>query len=147
MMSTKEQERQAVNQIREIVEALGPDSYVGTALEGCLEDAMTNIENDWALSMNGRWQDAEYKIETLERALTETADKLIDEGERADGLQADIDALNVRNEDLRTRLNNTIKQAEDLHRELIDATEQIRAREKEIIRLKARLYDLMTAGA
>lgn len=143
MIATKEQERQAVNQIREIVEALGPDSYVGTALEGCLEDALTNIENDWALSMTGRWQDAEYKIETLERALTQTADKLIDEGQRADGLQADIDALNARNDDLRGRLETATANADDLHRDLIEATEQIRARDEEIIRLKAKLYDLM----
>lgn len=54
-MTTKEQERKALAQIKKIVESLGEDSYIGIALEGCLEDAETNIENDWALSMKDRW--------------------------------------------------------------------------------------------
>ncbi len=64
-MTTKEQERKALAQIREIVDSLGADSYIGLAFEGCFEDAETNIENDWALSMNGRWQDAEQKLEAV----------------------------------------------------------------------------------
>lgn len=62
-MTTKEQERKALEQIRKIVEGLGEDSYIGIAFEGCFEDAEANIENDLALSMYGRWQHAEQKIE------------------------------------------------------------------------------------
>lgn len=64
-MTTKEQERKALEQIRQIVEDLGEDSYIGMALEGCLEDAEANIRDDAAYSMNGRWQDAEQKVEHL----------------------------------------------------------------------------------
>lgn len=46
--STKDQEREALEKIKAIVEALGPDSYIGTALEGCFEIAEENIENDFA---------------------------------------------------------------------------------------------------
>jgi hypothetical protein len=43
-MTTKEQERKALAQIKKIVESLGEDSYIGTAFEGCFEDAETNYE-------------------------------------------------------------------------------------------------------
>lgn len=38
-MTTKEQERKALEKIRKIVEELGENSYVGTAFEGCFEIA------------------------------------------------------------------------------------------------------------
>lgn len=44
-MSTKEQERKALEQIRKIVDGLGPDSYLATAFDGCFEIAEENIEN------------------------------------------------------------------------------------------------------
>lgn len=65
-MTTKEQERKALAQIRKIVEGLGSDSYVATALEGCFEIAESNIENDWACSMKQRAESAEKKVSTLE---------------------------------------------------------------------------------
>ena len=64
-MTVKEQERKALAQIREIVEALGPDSYVGTALDGCFEIAEQNIENDWACSMKHRVESAEAQVTAL----------------------------------------------------------------------------------
>lgn len=42
-MTTKEQERQAIEKIRKIVEGLGENSYVGFAMEGVLELAEENI--------------------------------------------------------------------------------------------------------
>ena len=47
-MTTKEQERKALAKIKAIVEELGPDSYIGTAFEGCFEIAADNIGNDFA---------------------------------------------------------------------------------------------------
>ena len=37
--ATKQQERDALETIRKIIGELGPCSYVGTAFEGCLQDA------------------------------------------------------------------------------------------------------------
>lgn len=53
-MTTKDQERKALEQIRKIVEGLGPDSYIATAFDGCFEVAEENIENDFACSMKQR---------------------------------------------------------------------------------------------
>lgn len=65
-MTTKEQERKALDQIRKIMQSLGEDSYINTAFAGCLEVAETNIENDWACSMKERAEIAEKKAEKLE---------------------------------------------------------------------------------
>lgn len=73
MIATKEQERAAITKIRKIVDSLGENSYVGTALEGCLEIANQNIEYDAADSLRGRLEiaeaelkEAQGKVKTLE---------------------------------------------------------------------------------
>ena len=65
-MTTKEQERKALAQIKKIVDSLGEDSYIATAFEGCFEIAESNIENDWACSMKQRAESAEKTASKLE---------------------------------------------------------------------------------
>lgn len=77
-MTTKEQERQAIAKIRRIVEGLGENSYVGTAMEGVLEVAEENIEYDAAFSLKGRTEAAELR----EKELKEHVEKL-EEGLKA----------------------------------------------------------------
>lgn len=69
-MTTKEQERQAIEKIRKIVEGLGENSYVGFAMEGVLELTEDNIREDTAYSMKknaeqigmeGDWDEIEVK--------------------------------------------------------------------------------------
>lgn len=67
--ASKEQERKALESIRAIVATLGPNSYLATAFEGCLQDAEDNIEYDAAFSMYARWQDSEKKVSELTREL------------------------------------------------------------------------------
>lgn len=43
--ASKQQERDALDQIRAIVDTLGPDSYLATAFAGCFEDAEENIKS------------------------------------------------------------------------------------------------------
>lgn len=70
-MTTKEQERKALEKIRKIVEELGENSYVGTAFEGCFRDAEDNIEDDAAYSMKSRFEYSEKKLaEALEENKT-----------------------------------------------------------------------------
>lgn len=70
-IATKEQERKALEQIKKIVEGLGPDSYIGTAFDGVFGVAEYNINNDAACSLRDR-----AAIFAREQALTETADKI-----------------------------------------------------------------------
>lgn len=58
-MTTKEQERKALAKIKAIVEGLGENSYIGTALAGCFEKAEENIEYDAAFSLQDELQTAE----------------------------------------------------------------------------------------
>lgn len=75
-MTTKEQERKALAQIKKIVDSLGEDSYIATAFEGCFEIAADNIENDFACSMKQRAESAEKKAAAAESAAKELGDRL-----------------------------------------------------------------------
>ena len=80
-MTTKEQERKALAQIKQIVDSLGENSYVATAFEGCFEVAIQNIENDFACSMMQRAESAEKKAAELtneNRELTASIQKIKD---------------------------------------------------------------------
>ena len=69
--ATKQQERDALWEIRKIVEELGPSSYVGTAFQGCFEDAMDNIENDFASSYYTRWATEKRRADGLEEEVSD----------------------------------------------------------------------------
>lgn len=88
-MTTKEQERQAIAKIRRIVEGLGENSYVGTAMEGVLEVAEQNIEYDAAFSLKGeaevsekRKREAEEENEKLKKLLEEEREIVNNHSER-----------------------------------------------------------------
>lgn len=74
-MTTKDQERQAIEKIRKIVEGLGENSYVGFAMEGVLELAEENIREDTACSMKERaeiaWERAEAKANEIPEELVQ----------------------------------------------------------------------------
>lgn len=75
--ATKQQERDALETIRKIIGELGPSSYVGTAFEGCLQDAENNIEDDAAYSMKERLESAENDVRELRGKLGEF-ERLVD---------------------------------------------------------------------
>lgn len=64
-MATKIEERKALNQIKEIIQKLGDDSYIASAFEGCFEIAESNIDNDFADSMQDRLAAAKIENEKL----------------------------------------------------------------------------------
>lgn len=96
-MTTKEQERQAIEEIRKIVEGLGENSYVGFAMEGVLELAEDNIREDTAYSMKKNaeiaWERADKaeKESKLLNAELGTAKKITEENNKVIAkLKADI---------------------------------------------------------
>ena len=103
MIATKEQELKAVEKIRKIVESLGTDSYVGTAMEGVLEIAEENIQNDFACSMKNR-------AELAERELKNTSSRL---SGKINELQNTIEHLQIEKKGLQavnTRLLNELEE-------------------------------------
>jgi len=60
--ATKQQERETLEAIKQMVAELGPQSYLATAFKCCFEDAENNIEYDEAGSMADRWEHAEEEL-------------------------------------------------------------------------------------
>jgi hypothetical protein len=74
-MTTKQQERDALETIRKIVAELGECSYIGTALKGTFDIAEQNIEWDAAFSLADELADAKEEIKEA-RLLAAEATKL-----------------------------------------------------------------------
>ena len=87
-MMTKEQERQAIQKIRKIVEGMGENSYLATAMEGVLETAEENIEYDAAFSLKGRAEVAEKEASELKKENEELRKALKEQQERAARLES-----------------------------------------------------------
>lgn len=83
----KETERAFLNEIKEILEGLGENSYCAMAFEGCVEDAEENIDNDFAVSMKGRWESEKKAHEETREGLIS---KLNDRIKRVAELEAEV---------------------------------------------------------
>lgn len=68
-MTTKEQERKALERIRKIVADLGENSYISYAFEGCFEKAEENIDGDMACSWKSVAESKEGDIARLQMNL------------------------------------------------------------------------------
>lgn len=79
MITTKQEEREALEKIREIVKGLGEDSYVAAAFSGCFEIAESNIRDDAAESLQGRldlaWSSLSAANQRTDRALEEAKEE------------------------------------------------------------------------
>lgn len=87
-MTTKEQERQAIQKIRKIVEGMGENSYLATAMEGVLETVEENIEYDAAFSLKGRAEVAEKEASELKKENEELRKALKEQQERVARLES-----------------------------------------------------------
>lgn len=132
-MTTKEQEFKALERIKKIIDDLGKDSYIGTAFEGCFEIAKSNIENDWACSMKQRWTSVDSKLRETLKVLSEEKDKNLILNNKVHELM-----------DKREAWNQTY---DKLNYKLVDTNAELKEAKDEIIRLKAKLFDMMEANA
>ncbi len=144
-MATKTEERKALEQIRKIVEGLGKESYLGKAFEGVFEIAESNIDNDF---MNSPKQAMANLRENLHTANAKIAD-----------LERDLDEAKVEAKAWMERFNEREYRINDLNNELAESVKAVghhihecneqehRANtlEQEVLKLKAKLYDYMTA--
>ena len=147
-MTTKEQERKALEKIREIVNGLGEYSYIGSAMEGVWEIAEENIANDFATSPKDMLALRDKEIESQKAMLAELRGEIKALKDLTARYEKDI-ALKedrLRNaEDLLVKNNERFKAYEnDLSTEKRKNEELkglIADLKDEIIKLKARLYD------
>ena len=160
--ATKQQEREALDKIRKIVEQLGPDSYLATTFEGCFDLAAENINNDWACSMADRARRAEKRAEEAEEKRIEAElgyNRLVDklaEAEKdyeaahaaahavAEEKDAEIAKLKARIQELLEDSKRGCESIGAMASRAGEAQRRAEAAEAEVIRLKAKLYDYMT---
>lgn len=84
---SKDTEREYLGRIKNILDALGQNSYCAMAFEGCVEDAEENIDNDFAVSMKGRWESEKKAHEETREGLI---GKLNDSIKRVAELEAEV---------------------------------------------------------
>lgn len=153
MLPSKEQERKALEQIKKILKGLGdnPDnSYVCRAFDGCVEDAESNIENDFGDSYKSRYEyrkaDCEMYEKELEKA-TERAKEAERKQQMAEGLletkTEEADKWFSRYNEEKVRADAAVLDTQDAAAGLQSIIE---AKELEIIKLKAKLYDMMVGA-
>lgn len=94
-MTTKEQERQAIEKIRKIVEGLGENSYVGFAMEGVLELAEDNIREDTAYSMKKNAEIAREREDKAEKENKDLKKEVEDLKKTVEKREATISELNT----------------------------------------------------
>ena len=145
LMTTKAQEREALEKIVSILGTLETDSYVNTAFAGCVEDARENIENDSALS----WQDRALYFERRFREEYDARELAYTERDAAKDAAG---KAGLENAEAQKRVAALEKDGKRLESELSETrlvlettAEELRAAHDEIIRLKARLFDLLCA--
>lgn len=142
-MTTKEQERKALEQIRMIVEGLGEDSYIGTAFEGCFDIAEENIDNDFGCSMKQRAESAEKKAEEFRRAADYEASETEKARTEAGKAKTENEQLKRQLDSQRQIINNIEAETVELQKMLRETEGKLKTANDQIIRLKARLFDLI----
>ena len=142
-MTTKDQERKSLEQIRKIVESLGEGSYIATAFEGCFEIAEENIENDFACSMKQRAESAEEKLEAAGIIRANLEKEIEDLEATNDILGGRIMKHDKNYEELRQEKEENKQNALELWNKYREAQNRLIVAEAEIVKLKAKLYDLL----
>ena len=136
---TKADERKALDRIRKIVAECGADSYIGTALDGALELAEQNIEEDAGYSC--RWYINQYH-NNAEKARKER-EGVEKDLQKAKESAADWEACAGR---LKERWRTADEAATKNWNAFREQEDKVTALEQEVMRLKAMLFDYMTAG-
>lgn len=146
-MTSKDQERKALEQIRKIVAGLGEESYIGKAFEGCFEIASDNIDNDF-------WNSQKDSIESLKKSLDSAASKMNDKVEeliemkkRAEAAEIQFNMTQKTADSWCAKYHEAADMAKENWNRFREQENKVEALEMELVKLKAKLYDMMTATA
>jgi predicted nucleic acid-binding Zn-ribbon protein len=143
-MSTKDQERKALEQIKKIIEGLGPDSYLDTTFKGVIEQAADNIENDFACNYMEMYESATAALDEMKRDAAGDQKTIEELRQYNRTLSIQLDSEKDRADGLRKDVQDVIKENEEYMDRILENEKRIETLESEIITLKAKLYDLMT---
>lgn len=138
-MTTKDEERKALEQIKKIIRELGADSYIGAAIDQTvLNLAEDNINNDFMITTTESIENASAKLEEVRTELRDTRKERDDLKKSIEIETNRVTEAHKKNDELRTRNS-------ELLTDLIAAQTERDQQKQEIITLKAKLYDLITA--
>lgn len=138
-MVTKDEERKALEQIKKIIKGLGTDSYIGAAIDQTvLNLAEDNINNDFMITTTESIENASAKLEEVRTELRNTRKERDDLKKSIEIETNRVTEAHKKNDELRTRNS-------ELLTDLIAAQTERDQQKQEIITLKAKLYDLITA--
>ena len=138
MGKTKAEEREALVKIRQILEDFSPeDTYIGKAFEGCVEQAEENLGCDWMMSYKDRYDRVSEQLHTANVRIAELAKQL---NQKDDAIARLEDANNQFSKEIDQRDAECL----DLRGKVWEAEELISDLKLTIVKLKAKLYDMMT---
>lgn len=142
-MTTKEQERKALERMKKIVAELGEQSYIGTAFEGAWELAEQNIEWDAAYSVTNSIECAnkgEAKAKAEAQEAMEKVKAAMTDANLAKGRQAEAER---KADELRERVRDLDERLCKADSECMRWQKKAEESDHEIMKLKAMLFDLM----
>lgn len=128
-----------LRQIIALIDSTEDGSYIKTAFQGCVEDAVENINNDFACSWYDRAQSAERKA-----AEAQTVAK--DAREAYEALKATAAQKDKYIEYWKGETEAAGRENAELVKEAEAAKAEADALRQEVIELKAKLYDFMIKG-
>lgn len=140
MEKTKAEEYEALRKIREILEGFNPeDTYIGKAFEGCIEQAEENIVSDFMMSYKVRYDNVSEQLHAANARIAMLTKQL---NQKDDTIARLTDA----NGQFSKEIDQKDAECLDLRGKVWEAEALIRDLRQTIIELKAKLYDMMTAG-
>ena len=152
--ATKEQEREALEKIKAMVAELGPNSYLATAFDGVFDDAEQNIEFDAAFSMKSRAEHEAHMVKELESKLSASQSDVeilrsqLEHAEaKARSTDVGVEGLIQKDEERKEVLLQMSKALDEARSATGDAQRRAEEAEAQVVQLKAKLYDYMTATA
>ena len=145
-MTTKDQERKALEEIRAIVEKVGGDqSYIGMAFKGCFDLAEQNIINDFGDSWMDRWSSAIDGQNKISEALRKAQQEAKDLKEELDITHGQLNKIRDARDKWQSIAEKKSEQLYEKSKNLTTAKDEIDELQREIVTLKAKLYDMINA--
>ena len=142
-MSTKDQERKALEQIKKIISGLGEGSYLATAFEGTFEDAEENITYDAAYSWKQRAVRAWDEIAEWKEKANENASQALKLRDEKDAAVKDAEGYRKMYSEVCISGDALIQETTKLTANVNELKDAITAKDNEIMALKAKLFDLL----
>lgn len=142
---TKEQERKQLEKISALINEAGADSYIGITFAGVVKQAEENIANDFGSNYKEMYESATDALEEARRDSAGDQTTIYKLQEACHEYQKELEDSDTMLKKEREISMEYLNQANIAAGERDAARHEIETLKQEIITLKAKIYDLMTA--